>query len=149
MNRIHMPLQVKVKKTPSIINFKKDISSNNTETFISSDTNLLENIEEFKARMEQDILELKSKIENINTVRNNNRNIQGNDTGNNNENNVENNDGKDTGNNDENDIENVLNLVNNLTSHIEEYKKITNERIEKLVKLFLIINAKVSSIKTD
>ena len=70
--------------------------------------------------MEQDIIELKYKIENINGVQSDNK-----------------------------DIEHILHIVNSLNSHLEDYKKITNERIEKLVKLFLIINAKVSSIKID
>lgn len=132
MNRIHQPLVVRIKKTPSIISLKKNIDgyrynynnynndNNEVDNFISSDTNLLENLEEFKAKMEQDIIELKHKIENINGVQSDNK-----------------------------DVEHVLQLVNTLNSHLEDYKKITNERIEKLVKLFLIINAKVASIKID
>jgi len=127
MNRIHQPLIIKLKKTPSINNFKKNIILNSSDidnehnySLPNTDNSgLLENIEEFKVKMEEDILELKQKIEVINDIHSNEDSTQ------------------------------ALQLVNTLNSHLEDYKKITNERIEKLVKLFLIINDKISNLKTD
>ena len=37
--------------------------------------------------------------------------------------------------------------ISNYTNEAEEYKKITNERIEKLVKLFLLVNNTLSNLQ--
>jgi hypothetical protein len=50
-----------------------------------------------------------------------------------------------------NDIENILKIIGNInndiskmSNDIEEYKKITNERIEKIFKLVMITNEKLN-----
>ncbi len=145
MNRIHHPLVVRIKKRPhpphhtSTINPSEPHISNinpsepdvdhsineyismNTRSFNSdsNDVDILENLEEFKSRMEDNILAIKHKIDSIEA----NSNLE--------------------------DINYALQLIENISSQLEDYKKITNERIEKLVKLFLIVNNKISSLKTQ
>lgn len=143
MNRIHKPFVVGTKKPESNIPYKPVIivkelnNSSNThqesenipelfEYLKSSRSSGVGDLEDFKSKMEEDIATLKQKIENISNISNENTNIN---------NNVE-------------DINYSLQLIENLTKQLDDYKKITDERIEKLVKLFLIINSKIANLKT-
>jgi hypothetical protein len=44
-------------------------------------------------------------------------------------------------------IQHLNDQITTYTNKAEEYKEITNERIEKLVKLFLLVNNKLSNLK--
>lgn len=150
MNRIHKPFVVGIKKPENNIPYKPIVvirevitnsNQNNThqeyensnnnipelfEYFKSSRSSGIGDLEDFKTKMEEDITALKQKVESISiSVKPNKNNI----------NNVE-------------DINYSLQLIENLTKQLDDYKKITDERIEKLVKLFLIINSKIANLKT-
>lgn len=134
MNRIHHPLVVRIKKRPHPPSHTSNVShtpsdvDNSINEYITMNSrsfnseykdDVLENLEEFKSRMEDNILAIKQKIDSMEE-----------------HNNLE-------------DINYALQLIENISSQLEDYKKITNERIEKLVKLFLIVNNKISSLKAQ
>jgi len=132
MNRIHHPFVVKVRKQPSHTSNSGSINhtdiDNNINEYINmnkrsfeqyNDLNVLEKFDEFKANLEENISSIKQRLDNVE-----------------NKSNIE-------------DINYALQLIDNINSQLESYKKITDERIEKLVKLFLIINNKISSLKIE
>lgn len=138
MNRIHHPFVVKIRKQPSM-NTHNSVSINTVDTvdfdnnineyinmnkrsfeqYNDLNVNVLEKFDDFKAKLEENISSIKQRL---NTVEN--------------KSNIE-------------DINYALQLIDNINSQLESYKKITDERIEKLVKLFLIINNKISSLKIE
>ena len=154
MNRIHKTFIVKTKKPdikilykPVIINqgngFTETDNDSNTINIIKnrdimniiniienkeeiSDNNkeenkeeMLENDDEFKLKMAEDIASLKQKVEFLSV-----------------NNNVE-------------DINFFLQLVENLGLQLDGYKKMTNERIEKIINIFLTLNSKIEILKKD
>ena len=47
------------------------------------------------------------------------------------------------------EINYALELIYNINSGLENYKKTTDDRINKIVKLFLIIDSKISGLKNN
>ena len=134
MNRIHHPLSAKVVKSKPTVKNSKDIKEivnkvnlvniNEFKEEIKDDKNDKNEYLQFKFNVEENISLIKQKIENTNDIT------------------IEN----------KKEIQQVLKLIEQINSQIilysqqtEDYKKITNERIEKLAKLFIVINSKLQS----
>jgi len=160
MNRINHPLVVKVRKRPKKNQSKnskeyyesdlkdeievKDIENepnintvttepnmNNINDYInlnkrslenSFENNYLENLDEFKDQLEENISMIKQRLDSIEN-KSNNSNIE--------------------------EINYALELIHNINSGLENYKKTTDDRINKIVKLFLIIDSKISGLKNN
>ena len=141
MNRIHRPLSTKlVKNRPNIkniaslnelksnenISLKKSIndSIDAIDNIYDNNININNGYNQFKVNIEDNISLIKQKIENTNEIT------------------IEN----------KKEIQQVLKVIEQINSQIlfytqqtEDYKKITNDRIEKLAKLFIVINSKLQS----
>lgn len=139
MNRIQHPRIVRLKKEPKIKgNDNKEYKSvrRSRSRHIERDTDIdidfkydyNDDFNKFKDSVEENILCLKNKLDNISDISSKNKK----------------------------EISDVLDLIQQVKNQMtvysqqtEEYKKITNERIEKLVKLFLIINSKMQSLEIN
>ena len=140
MNRIQHPKIVRLKKEPKVkgnehreyksVRRSRSVRERNIDLDLDLDFKYDDNedFNKFKDSVDDNILLLKNKLDNISDLSSKNKK----------------------------DISDVLELINQVknqasvySQQTEEYKKITNERIEKLVKLFLIINNKIQSLEIN
>jgi hypothetical protein len=107
---------------PNMNNINDYINLNKRSLENSFENNYLENLDEFKDQLEENISMIKQRLDSIEN-KSNNSNIE--------------------------EINYALELIHNINSGLENYKKTTDDRINKIVKLFLIIDSKISGLKNN